>query len=127
MSRLAWTRGGFLHDVLARGTAAHPDAPALVDGDRASTFAELGARVAATAAFVESATRPGARVAFVGENHWSWVDAYYGVPRAGRVLVFCNHRLAAPSDPHGFGMRRREASRWQVRNGYGSAGTLKRA
>ena len=96
MSRLAWTRGGFLHDVLARGTAAHPDAPALVDGDRASTFAELGARVAATAAFVESATRPGARVAFVGENHWSWVDAYYGVPRAGRVLVFCNHRLAPP-------------------------------
>jgi acyl-CoA synthetase (AMP-forming)/AMP-acid ligase II len=94
VSRLAWTRGGFLHDVVARGAALHPEAPALLDGDRRFSFAELADRTARAAAVVESSSRPGARVAFVGENHWSWVDAYYGVPRAGRVLVFLNHRLA---------------------------------
>ena len=94
MSRLAWTRGGFLHEVLTRGSATHPDTPALLDGDRTFSFAELADRAARAAAVVESMTRPGARVAFVGENHWSWVDAYYGVPRGGRLLVFCNHRLA---------------------------------
>ncbi len=35
-------------------------------------------------------------MAIIGENHPSWVEAYYGVPRAGRILAFLNHRLAAP-------------------------------
>jgi len=96
MSRLAWTEGGFLHDVVDRAAARHPDAPALLAGDRRFSFADLGERAARAAAVIESLTHPGARVAFVGENHWSWVDAYYGVPRAGRVLVFLNHRLAPP-------------------------------
>ncbi|OWY61879.1 hypothetical protein B7486_61440, partial [cyanobacterium TDX16] len=35
----------------------------------------------------------GDRVAFVAENGPEWVDAYYGVPRAGCQLGFVNHRL----------------------------------
>jgi acyl-CoA synthetase (AMP-forming)/AMP-acid ligase II len=93
---LAWTAGLRLHDVLDRLAAATPAAPALVDGDHEHAFAGLADRVARTAAFVTACSAPGDRIAVVGENHRSWVDAYYGVPRADRILVFGNHRLAAP-------------------------------
>ncbi len=93
---LAWTAGLRLHGVVDRLAAAAPAAPALVDGDHETTFAGLADRVARTTAFVAASSAPGDRIAVVGENHRSWVDAYYGVPRAGRILVFGNHRLAAP-------------------------------
>ena len=32
----------------------------------------------------------------VGPNHPAWISAYYGVPRAARILLFLNHRLAPP-------------------------------
>lgn len=82
--------------MLARAAADRPEAPALIDHEGELTFAQLDERVQRTAAIVSTATAPGARVAVVGENHRSWVDAYYGVPRAGRILVFGNQRLAAP-------------------------------
>jgi acyl-CoA synthetase (AMP-forming)/AMP-acid ligase II len=47
------------------------------------------------AAGIARRTAPGDRVAMVGDNDPSWIEAYYGVPRAGRILVFLNHRLAA--------------------------------
>ncbi|MBM3692809.1 MAG: long-chain fatty acid--CoA ligase [Actinobacteria bacterium] len=93
---LAWTEGVRLHDVVDRAAGRTPDAPALIDGDHVSTFAGLADRVARASGFVAGCTAPGDRVAVVGVNHRSWVDAYYGVPRAGRILVFGNHRLAAP-------------------------------
>jgi len=93
---LAWTEGVRLHDVVDHAAGSAPDAPALIDGDHVSTFAGLADRVGRAAAFVAGCTAPGDRIAVVGENHRSWVDAYYGVPRAGRILVFGNHRLAAP-------------------------------
>ena len=43
---------------------------------------------------VEELGRPGDRVGVVGDNDPAWVDLYYGVPAAGRILVFLNHRLA---------------------------------
>ncbi|NBP51163.1 MAG: fatty-acid--CoA ligase [Actinobacteria bacterium] len=81
---LAWTEGVRLHDVVDHAAGSAPDAPALIDGDHVSTFAGLAARVGRAAAFVAGCTAPGDRIAVVGENHRSWVDAYYGVPRAGR-------------------------------------------
>jgi acyl-CoA synthetase (AMP-forming)/AMP-acid ligase II len=59
-------------------------------------FGVLSARVSRAAAVVESLTDPGDRVAVIGENSLAWVECYYAVPRAGRVLVFLNHRLAQP-------------------------------
>lgn len=96
MSSLAWTADRSLHEVPGRAATVTPDAPALVDGDRTFTCSELTERIDRTAAAVEELAEPGGRICMVGENHWSWVDAYYGVPRAGRILVFGNHRLAAP-------------------------------
>lgn len=96
MSELEWTQRLRLHDVLQRAAEAAPEAPALVVGSRTFSFAEVVDRARRTAALVGGCTEPGDRVAVVGDNHWSWVDAYYGVPEAGRILVFCNHRLAPP-------------------------------
>ncbi|MBM3658427.1 MAG: long-chain fatty acid--CoA ligase [Actinobacteria bacterium] len=96
MAALDWTADRLLHDVPRHAAEAAPDAPALIDGDRTFTFATLTARVDRATAALDDLVAPGGRVCLVGENHWSWVDAYYAVPRAGRVLVFGNHRLAPP-------------------------------
>ena len=80
-----------LHDLL---DAATPDDVALVVGDISRTFAELADRAARVAGAVAARTEPGDRVAFVGDNCVEWVECYYGVPRAGRVLTFLNQRLA---------------------------------
>jgi acyl-CoA synthetase (AMP-forming)/AMP-acid ligase II len=83
-----------LHDLVARRAIENPAAPAVSLGETTMTFGELSARVSQVAAVVEALTDPGDRVAIVGENSLPWVECYYGVPRAGRVLVFLNHRLA---------------------------------
>ncbi|MEY3361962.1 MAG: hypothetical protein RL531_1681 [Actinomycetota bacterium] len=82
-----------IHDLLLRATVRSPDAPAvLVDGATIS-FAELSARVDRLARAIAAVTRPGDRIAFLSENTLPFVDAYYAVPRAGRVLVPLNYRL----------------------------------
>jgi acyl-CoA synthetase (AMP-forming)/AMP-acid ligase II len=92
---LEWTEGACLHDVLARAAATSPNTTALISDETESTFAGLRDRAMRGAAVVDALTAPGARVAVVGDNHLAWVEAYYGVPAVGRVLVFGNHRLAA--------------------------------
>lgn len=84
-----------LHDVVDEAAAAAPAGPALVTGTTTTSFADLADGVARLSALVAAVTSPGDRVAFAGENSLAWVLAYYGVPRAGRVLTFLNHRLAA--------------------------------
>ncbi len=83
-----------LHEAIDRVAATDPERPALYFADQVLTFGQLSRRAEAAAGAVASMTAPGGGVAMVGENHPSWVEAYYGVPRAGRVLVFLNHRLA---------------------------------
>jgi acyl-CoA synthetase (AMP-forming)/AMP-acid ligase II len=85
-----------LHDLIDRSATETPDAAAVSVGATTMTFGALAARVARVAAVVEALTEPGDRVAVIGENSLSWVECYYAVPRAGRVLVFLNHRLAPP-------------------------------
>ena len=69
---------------------------ALVHGDRRVTFAELADRAARVARVVAETVPPQGRIAAIGPNHTGWVDLYYGVPAAGRQLVFLNHRLSGP-------------------------------
>jgi acyl-CoA synthetase (AMP-forming)/AMP-acid ligase II len=83
-----------LHEVVEGAAAATPGCPALVAGGVPTSFADLADRAARLSAVVAARTAPGDRVAFVGENSPAWVEAYYGVPRGGRVLTFLNHRLA---------------------------------
>ncbi|HEY2430623.1 MAG TPA: AMP-binding protein, partial [Acidimicrobiales bacterium] len=85
-----------LHEVVDRVAASRSGDAAVVHGEVTITFGELAARIHRTAAAVAAATEPGARVAVIGENHPVWIDCMYGVPAAGRVLVFLNHRLSVP-------------------------------
>jgi acyl-CoA synthetase (AMP-forming)/AMP-acid ligase II len=88
-----------LHELVDAVAADTPDAPALIVSatGEAVTYGELSARVRRAAAVAAAATpHAGDRIAFIGENSAEWVDAYYGVPMAGRILTFLNHRLAQP-------------------------------
>lgn len=82
-----------LHDLLADAARDAPATPAVITDDGSVTFAELSARVDARAAEIEAGTEPGARVAVLAENCIEYVELYYAVPHAGRVLVPLNHRL----------------------------------
>jgi len=89
-----------LHEVVDRAAAADPDGVAVAptaDGGGAGnaiTFGELSGRLRQVAGAVTALTEPGERVAVVGDNHPVWIECYYGVPAAGRILVFLNHRLS---------------------------------
>ncbi len=87
---------GLLPAVVTDAAAAHPDRTALVHGTHRLTFAELAGRIARAAAVVEGLAPAGGTVAAIGPNHPAWVELYHGVPAAGRVLAFLNHRLSGP-------------------------------
>jgi acyl-CoA synthetase (AMP-forming)/AMP-acid ligase II len=86
--------GMLLHEPIDQLAVTDPQRPALYFLGRTLTFGELSARTKHLAAALAHCTDPGDRVALIGDNHPSWVEAYYAVPRAGRILVFLNHRLA---------------------------------
>ncbi|MBX3285720.1 MAG: AMP-binding protein [Actinobacteria bacterium] len=95
-----------LHDLIATGARDHPDRPALIVDDDILTFSQLDDRVSALAHAVAAVAGRGDRVAFVGANGPEWVEAYYGVPRAGAQLAFVNHRL-------GMGPKREAIARYE--------------
>jgi acyl-CoA synthetase (AMP-forming)/AMP-acid ligase II len=82
-----------LHEALDQAAERAPDEVALVTDAGAQTFAELSERVRRVAAAVASITDPGDRVAILAENRAEYVECYYAVPRAGRLLVPLNQRL----------------------------------
>ena len=82
-----------LFDLLTDAVALGPDTPAVVTESESVTFAELSARVERRAAQIASITARDDRVAVLAENCIEYVELYYAVPLAGRVLVPLNHRL----------------------------------
>ena len=88
-----------LVSVLLRHAEPRPDAPAIVDGDRVVSFAELEGLAAATAgSFDRLGVRPGDRVAIAAWNDLSFVGAYLGALWCGAVAVPMNP--AAPVAEH---------------------------
>src|SRR5712691_7919770 len=79
---------------LERSAAAFPARVAVVDGERRLTWAELRERVRRLAvALQESGLEKDDRVAFLAPNTTELLEAHYGVPAAGCVLVAINTRL----------------------------------
>ncbi len=72
-----------------------PAAPAVVDGDRAYTFAEADEIIAPLAAYLskEAGVRPGDRVALALPNCAAFLFAYWATLRLGAVVVPVNYRL----------------------------------
>jgi fatty-acyl-CoA synthase len=81
---------------LERTAAVFPDAIGVVDEDRRLTWAELRERARRLAVALQKAgIEAGDRVAFLALNTTELLEAHFGVPRAGAVLVAVNTRLLA--------------------------------
>ncbi|MEA2286053.1 MAG: hypothetical protein QOJ21_2096 [Solirubrobacteraceae bacterium] len=79
---------------LERSVLVYPDKLAVVHEDRRYTYRELGERVNRLAsALRRGGLEKGDRVAFISPNTPALLEAHFGVPAAGGVLVAINYRL----------------------------------
>lgn len=78
-----------------RSAKVYPDKTAIIHGDKRYTYAEFGARVNRLASALRAAgLQKGDRVAFLCPNTPPMLEAHFGVPLAGGVLVSINTRLS---------------------------------
>src|SRR5919199_3293232 len=82
-------------DYLLAAAREHGGRLAVVCGDVELSFAAFAERAARLAgALAATGVAPGDRVAYLGPNCHALLEAYYGVPWAGAVLVPLHVRLA---------------------------------
>jgi fatty-acyl-CoA synthase len=82
-------------DFLRRSAYIYPDKIAVVDGDRRYSYRELAERSWRLANALRAAgLGKGDRVATLLFNSATMLEAHFGVPAAGGVLVAVNHRLS---------------------------------
>ncbi|HEX5201033.1 MAG TPA: long-chain fatty acid--CoA ligase [Actinoplanes sp.] len=83
--------------ILRESAAARPDAPAVLHDGGVVTYAELDARSDALAAGLAArGVRPGTAIALQLPNIPEFLVAYYGILKAGGVVVPMNVLLRAP-------------------------------
>ncbi|MGC1564720.1 MAG: AMP-binding protein, partial [Trebonia sp.] len=83
-------------DFLSRAAYIYPEKTAVVDGGRRYSYRELAERSWRLANALRSAgLRKGDRVATLLFNSAPMLEAHFGVPAAGGVLVAVNNRLAS--------------------------------
>jgi long-chain acyl-CoA synthetase len=81
-------------DIIHQRAIATPDAPAIVEGDRVTTFAELDRRSSQVAqALLKEGVQVGDRVAYVGVNAPSFLEVLYGATKIGAIATALNNRL----------------------------------
>jgi fatty-acyl-CoA synthase len=81
---------------IQRTVSVYRDKIAIIHGEKQYTYAEFGKRVNRLAsALRKNELQPGDRVAFLSPNTPAMIEAHFGVPLAGGVLVAINIRLAA--------------------------------
>jgi fatty-acyl-CoA synthase len=81
---------------LERSANAYRERTAVIDGDRRYSYAELGDRVARQAsALRDVGIERGDRVAILSANAPPMIEAHFGVPMVGAILVPINIRLSA--------------------------------
>jgi fatty-acyl-CoA synthase len=81
---------------LERTALAFPERVGVIDGERRMTWGETRDRVRRLATGLQEAgVEHGDRVAFLAPNVHELLEAHFGVPRAGAVLVAVNTRLTA--------------------------------
>jgi fatty-acyl-CoA synthase len=82
-------------DFLHRAAYMYPDKAAVVDGERRYSYRQLAERSWRLANALRSAgLAKGDRVATLLFNSPAMLEAHFGVPAAGGILVAVNHRLA---------------------------------
>jgi fatty-acyl-CoA synthase len=84
-------------DFLRRAAYVYPEKIAVVDGGRRYSYRQAAERSWRLANALRSAgLSKGDRVATLLFNSAAMLEAHFGVPAAGGILVAINHRLAAP-------------------------------
>ena len=84
-------------DFLRRAAYVYPEKTAVVDGGRRYSYRQLAQRSWRLANALRSGgLRKQDRVATLLFNSAAMLEAHFGVPAAGGVLVAINHRLASP-------------------------------
>ncbi len=84
-------------DFLRRAAYVYPDKTAVVDGPRRYSYRQLAERSWRLANALRSAgLSKGDRVDTLLFNSAPMLEAHFGVPAAGGILVTINHRLASP-------------------------------
>jgi len=83
-------------DFLRRAAYVYPEKTAVVDGERRYSYRQLAERSWRLANALRSAgLRKGDRVAMLLFNSAPMLEAHFGVPAAGGILVAINNRLAS--------------------------------
>src|SRR5512143_58993 len=85
-----------LTEILPRAVLSYPGKLAVACGGTRLTYAEIGARVGAlTAALQSFGIQPGDRVGLLHKNCHRVLETYFAAVHAGAVLVPLNYRLTA--------------------------------
>jgi fatty-acyl-CoA synthase len=80
---------------LRRSAYVFPDKVAVVHGERRISYREFEERVNRLgSALARAGVQPGDRIAFLAPNIPALLEAHYGVPAAGAILVAINTRLS---------------------------------
>ncbi|HEY1521941.1 MAG TPA: AMP-binding protein [Solirubrobacteraceae bacterium] len=88
-------------NFLVRAAYMYPEKIAVVDGERRQSYAQLAERSWRLANALRSAgLRKGDRVATLLFNSAPMLEAHFGVPASGGILVAINHRLSSPEIAH---------------------------
>ena len=81
---------------IERRARSAPHRPALITADGVQTYAALAKRIRRLAgAFQRMGVGHGDRIAWLGENHAAFLEAFFAAGRIGAVLAPVNHHLAA--------------------------------
>ena len=80
--------GPLVHDLLRHSTQRRPDALLVIDGASRATYGQIdeGSDRVATV-LVDQGVRRGDRVGLIADNSRAYVEAYYGILKAGGVAV----------------------------------------
>ena len=85
-----------MKDPLRRAVQMFPTNEGVVCGDVRRTYGELATRVRRVAGLLATMTEPGDRVALWALNSDRYLELFFGIPCAGRVIVPHNTRWAEP-------------------------------
>ncbi|MDT5182050.1 MAG: hypothetical protein QOI29_208 [Mycobacterium sp.] len=88
-------------DIATNNARRYPDKRALVDADRAHTWAQVDERARRLAGFLAGrGLEPGDRVMVIARNCIEWPEISFGLAKAGLIAVPVNIRLAPDEVAH---------------------------
>ena len=90
--------GPLVHDLLTRSAQRRPESLLVVDGGHPATYGAIDERASRVASVLaDQGIRRGDRVGLIADNSRDYLDAYFGILRAGGIVVSLSTALDAGS------------------------------